>query len=348
METRFTQYIPVISSGEYPPEEFWTEYRCAVKRGLRKKNQPAPEHLGIPFLNWEEEGAIEDIVFECYNFLIARIRRLMERRDSEPDLDGMFHRNIDNCIYELQRKFDPVGNAVFQNVKGGVESLLNGGLMESSPLSKARIESETRLCFEGGNLKKPSDPDTVSRAVSESRVWEDQLEEFTKISPSATELAVNGLKQLENSGITAFVFRDLLNALKPAARNLARQKGLSPHFERTGKENTNLSVSYQDNDQDNDSKLKEILENARTVDPDISYDVRELFKQTIQNARERINESRFHFDKKRNLLRVVTELETISESNEDIPPGAELARRLDFPPQTMSDYWGFIFPERRK
>ena len=99
MTTRFSQYIPIlyneVGNGQRNwdniPEAFLEPYTSAVIGGLKRKNWPRPEYLGLTYDDWKKEEAKRDITYECYLFLLKRINNLANRYKSEPNLDPMFH-----------------------------------------------------------------------------------------------------------------------------------------------------------------------------------------------------------------------------------------------------------------
>ena len=158
----FTEYIRSLETGSGAPEHqhfaaVWEKLRSAMIAEMKKRglwNAP-PGYLGIHgTASWSDEDAFEEIVADCYAFILDRLPSLRTHLKAKANVEGLFFRCISNFLHDTQKKHDPVGFQVFATLKAALRRLLDDGtlyVLEGNP----KISNDTVLGFTPGGIPAP-------------------------------------------------------------------------------------------------------------------------------------------------------------------------------------------------
>lgn len=238
MQLIFTEYIERLSPAGDPPsrESFarvWGELRRLLELELRRRSlwDAPPSYLGVygrP--RWVEapitadrgpgrEDGLEELVADLYQYVfIDRLGALVAQLPKKPSIEGLVLRNLRNFLYELQKKFDPLGFRIFQLFHEAVTRAVDTGelfLLTGDP----KIRNETVL-----GSRPEADPEQISTVPEEIfEAWNEVLlPELVVGKGKAREWVIDTLqallRRLPSEGVDAFKFRDLLAPLKTQAR----------------------------------------------------------------------------------------------------------------------------------
>lgn len=131
MASVLTEHVRTFGPTSDPTGQVLPAMERLLRYRMRQKNllSAPPEFLGYPAVaNWSAPGAFEDIVVDCYIFAIAqRVTALQNQLRIKPNVDGLISRNVANFLLERQRKHDPIGYAVFGNVRGAAQDAGDAG-----------------------------------------------------------------------------------------------------------------------------------------------------------------------------------------------------------------------------
>lgn len=240
MKRVFTNYLSSLTAAGEPPgidayDEVCGHLRAVLITELRRRGlwSSLPSFVGIPAASWQEEGALEELVFDAYAFIfIHRLNGLTHQLEVRSNVDGLIIRNVRHFITERQRKADPLGYRVYDRLRGAVERLLELGHIHLRGHSPATKESETEstgrlprlhnnsvLAFEN-QLSPLADPSALTAPVS---MWNNRrMPELVTAEgrgvPRVIEDLADDVASLQDMGIRAFRFQHLAKALKDDAR----------------------------------------------------------------------------------------------------------------------------------
>lgn len=215
-------------------QPMWEELCRELRRELRRRRlwELSPSILGVVGMaRWQEEPvggslrgrsleALDELASGAYQFIfIDRLAALRRHLEAKGEIEGLVRRNVRNFIYETQRRHDPLGTRIFAIVKSGVELALERETLHLLA-GGAKIANDTLLGTRNGAAEQPG---VDERLVELTKAWNDELLEpmMTANGKHRTQLVVelaDRLASLEEEGVHAFTFGDLITPLKRDAR----------------------------------------------------------------------------------------------------------------------------------
>jgi len=232
MNSVFTHFIRSLDSPDAPPEmaafeALLDELRWALIWKLKRRFlwSASPAYLGVyGSSSWSDPGALDELLVDCYEFIfIDRRRALRAQLELVENIDGLVSRNINNFLYELQKRHDPLGFRIFTALKTATLSAIETQTLHIV-LGSQKITNQTILGFapgsDPGGARDEAQGSDLSRSV---QVWNDDLlpDLITADGKARRRLLVRlerHISQLSEQGIEAFQFGKLLNPLKADAR----------------------------------------------------------------------------------------------------------------------------------
>lgn len=231
-ERVFTDYVRALSEGTEPSPELVGALREALGRVLwsemkrRGLSDGPPSWLGV--FGWERweppgggsgEGALEELLAECYAFIFAnRLRSLEAQLRVKPNIEGLIFLNVRHFLHERQKAHDPLGAQVFEVLQSAVREAVAAGELRVLE-GDERVRNDTVLAFEAGEMPRAAVPD-LRRAVA---VWNDDLlPDLVTLRGRRQEEIVERLRKrlpdLRAKGIASFRFKDLVDPMKADVR----------------------------------------------------------------------------------------------------------------------------------
>lgn len=205
------------------PSQVLTVLKRLLGYHMRSQNLlfAPPEFLGYSNLkNWSVPDAFEDIVIDCYLFaIVQRITSLQNQLKIKANVDGLISKNVHHFLIERQRKYDPIGYAVFANLRGGAldAATCNEILLEKLKSGKLLNQSILRL---GENLSAPpANSDHIRASLEIIPKWAATVRTLTKISENGRAWVRDFLRRLADAGIMAVVFGDLVDVVAKRVRS---------------------------------------------------------------------------------------------------------------------------------
>ncbi|MEM1178497.1 MAG: hypothetical protein AAGM22_09140 [Acidobacteriota bacterium] len=211
-------------------DAFWTALSRAVRRELNRRGlwTSPPRYLGVESTGAWNDEALEELVSECYLFLMRRLRTLHQHLKLKPNVDGLVILNIKNFLYERQKSNDPLGYRIFDIARSAVRLAVEKGAL-SVVGGDPRIQNSTALAFPPATDERPGAPIESRRdqaqqlAADRCARWVDALIPDLLLANGRRRLEVAErlaelLASLEVEGVHHVAFKTLVDGLKDAAR----------------------------------------------------------------------------------------------------------------------------------
>lgn len=194
---------------------------AVVASRLRRRGlwRAPPSFLGYDDLvAWSEPSSLRLLAFEAAHACVkGRERSLRARLKTWDSIDGLMLKNIDWFLAEKQRKADPVGAAIFSNVKAAILLGVEAGLLvHEQPVGQSQIAAYAVA---------PADPLTTEYVTLEAlacllEVHEGWLALCRDVVRSGGLVQQKLHQHLESTlpAGTRFKLYDLVAAIAPSAR----------------------------------------------------------------------------------------------------------------------------------
>jgi hypothetical protein len=224
MASVFTEHIRNFGAASDPVGPVLMELQRLLAHHMRRKRlySAPPRFLGYSgVLRWAALDAFDDIVVDCYTYAIAeRVAALRNQLKIKPNVDGLISRNVSNFLLERQRKYDPIGYAVFGNVRGAASEAATAKVIVLDSLDQGKIHNETVLRFSGGPPgASPAPRDLIHDGVKGATGWEEVIQHLTKTTEEGREWVLGLIHQLRRAGIAAVRCGDLVAAIAGRVRS---------------------------------------------------------------------------------------------------------------------------------
>ena len=369
MSEVFTHYLRSLrAEGEPDPESLarvWQALREVLGVEIRRRGlwQSSPSFLGVFGQDrWQRTesaeptaapagrapDALDELAADCYTFIfIQRLQCLRAQLRIKENVDGLVFRNIRNFLHDAQRSHDPLGYRVFVIAHHAISELLDAGrlhLLRGNP----KIRNDSVFGFGSRTESAQAAPSGLREQVA---AWNDELFPDLVTARGRERGAVvarlqNLLAELPRSGVEAFSFKELADALKHDAR--ARwaawwqiAQGETAFEDRGG----------------------ELAEVVRVLDPDSGFEDRDSFRQLVACVESRLRKvraqrrTRDHLAKLWRFLQAFAaeRLATPIEDSEDepgapsppdkLPSHRRLARLLGIPRDRFRDLYATLRAE---
>jgi hypothetical protein len=325
MASVLTEHVRNFDAASDPEGQVLPALERLLRHRMRQKNllSAPPEYLGYPGVpSWAAPNAFEDIVVDCYIFAIAqRVAALRNQLKIKPNVDGLISRNVKNFLLERQRRHDPIGYAVFGNVKGAALEAATAKVIVLENLDRGKLYNETVLRFDGGRPgASPAPPDLIQDAVKGATGWEEVIRHLTETTEEGREWVLGFLRQLRGVGIAAVRCGDLVAAVAGRVRAewAARHADPAAELGREGEDEYEATV--------------------RLVWPDEGLEARDRWERLKGVIPDRIARLDRQERVRERLAGVFAALVRAVEEGEPAPPTqAELAERTGVARATLSD-----------
>ena len=246
-----------------------------------------PAWLGYDGETWDD--SFEDLLIDCYIFSICkRIRGLRSHLKTGKPLDPLIFQNVEWFVTDCQKRFDPIGYAVWQNVMGAVEHAIKSGKLTATGLDKkGKICNATLLtCLASTILSEKS----LNKILCKNKewlnirlklVWNDKRV-YGKLGDVVCDLGLNEVK-----------FKDLVDVMKKEVRQTWQACYTAEALENTAiedfEDDTNQIVKIIGPDtahEDYQSWINLIKQIMRAideldVDPELCQRIRECFFEMV-------------------------------------------------------------------
>ncbi len=183
-----------------------------------------PSLLGYAGNTWDEEESILDLAHDCFDrSILQKLRGLRALLAESGSIDAAVVRNIQNFVWEKQKRHDPTGHAIFQNLKATVAELVEAE--ELIPIATGDAQSGTgfsgdsQYAIRGAAAGNASDEKQLREALLSSGLMFDGLQSFSTIGLSGQEILAKTIVGLKAFGIAVFS----INALKKALTVLVNE-----------------------------------------------------------------------------------------------------------------------------
>ena len=320
MELAFTEYVRSLRPGKPLPSEgfetAWEKLRSVLVSEMKKRSlwYVSPCHLGIyGWTTWQEPEALEELTIDCFRAtILCRLTSLQGLLEVQDNVEGIIFRNVRHFLYEIQKRFDPLGFTAFDVLMRATQNLVDRQelYVVDGPL---RIRNETVLAFS---------PDSRVRSpAAELDDWAGQwagklLPELVTAQGSRRRsleerLAV-ALTDLEGLGVESFRFKDLIDPFKSRIR-------------------TGWGAVWHHSQGEVAFEAEEVAGLVRLVRPDSGFEQRQSYQQLLHCMAETLE--RFEATKKtRAQLRRIWDFLRcqVAESPEDkLPSRRKMADLLE-------------------
>jgi len=216
----------------------------AVKRELHRRGlwDSPPRFVGIEAAEIWCDEAVQELVSECYIFIMQRLRTLHQHLKLKPNIDGLVLLNVKHFLYERQKRCDPLGFRVFDIARSAVrQAALDGTLrvvagdrrIENStvlqPLGRSiaadgsAAETVPAAKVSGKREGSETGSETVGHLQEACRSWVDALMPELLLAHGRQREAVGkrlaqSLGTLNPRYLETVTFKALVDGLKAAAR----------------------------------------------------------------------------------------------------------------------------------
>ena len=221
---------------------------------------------------------------------------------------------------ELQKGHDPLGYAVFGNVKGAALAGVAAKAIVLENLKGGKIHNETVARFTDCGSGPLATPNLILDALKSVTSWEEVLRHLTENTEVGREWVLGFVQQLRGTGISAIRIGDLVAAVAARVRAdwATRHAAPADELAREGEDEYEATV--------------------RMVWPVEGLEARERWEQLKRVIPDRIA----HLDRqervRERLARVFAALVAAVEGSEPDPPSqADLTERTGVPRATLSD-----------
>lgn len=323
MPSVLTEHVRNYGPASDPTGEVLPVLERLLRYRMRQKNllSAPPEFLGYPGVaNWSDPDAFEDITCDCYLFAIAqRIAALQEQLKTKPNIDGLISRNVANFLLHRQRKQDPMGYAVFRNVRAAVKDAAAENELLLTRLQGNKLCAQSILRFGGDRSAQPAARELITTLWD--KVWEreDPLPQLTQMSEAGREVVRGYLQELSAAGVKAVQWGDLIEVIAARVRSDWKARHAAPASELAWEED-------------------EFANLVRMVWPDEELETRERWEKFKREIPERIARLDRQARVRKRLAFVFDALVRAAESGNASPPSqAELIEQTGIPRATMSD-----------
>lgn len=300
MRRRHLGYMPPAMLG-YPQWDNWDEK--ADKRGLR-----APP------------SAFNDLAFDCYVFCIyERFPYLIRAVKKGSEIDGLVRRNVKVFISEQQKKYDPLGYAIYKNVIGATYLVIDEAIIISNMV---RVSNKTLLTFSKYHPTKTlSSKNELLLSLRANKAWSDIKLKLIRQSKIVQKDLSHVIAQLDQFGIKKFFFKDLVSVMK---ENII----IEWYAVNWAQDYEDMAI-FDDEDDDNTLQVEKVEKIEKIIQPDTTYEDLESWREGVSQIEEAIKQSGYQKRVRERLPKLFAELVRYAETDKEEPLSQiELAKRL--------------------
>ena len=332
MDSVLTEHVRTFSEASDPTTDVLPALKRLLRYHMKRRNllSAPPEFLGYPEVaNWSKKNAFDDILVDCYKFAILdRLTALQEQLKIKPNVDGLISRNVSNFLLERQRKHDPIGYAVFANVKEAVNEL-ESQLSPTQPALSVKnrdggkLTSRSILRWGGDQSDQLATSQQIREQLERVSGWTDAVRWLIEISEAGRAWVRDFLGRLPAAGINAVLVGDLVDVLASRVRLDWRSLHATPAQE--------LAMERFDETE------KDFVLTVRIVLPDDSVESRQRWEQLKRIIPQRIASLNRQARVRERLAKVFDALVRVIDSGAEPPTQAELGEQTGIARATLSD-----------
>ena len=295
-----------------------------LKQRMRRRGllTAPPKYLGYDVPRWRGPDAFSDIVVDCYVFAVLdRIEALRNQLLVCDNVDGYVARNIDNFLFERQKRYDPLGYAAFRNVVAAVIQAREAGWLSVGVAPGERLSGRAVVQLaETAGTAPLADLLGLAALVEDAPGWNDILPHLARITELGQEWLTALLCNLKTGGIGTFRVRDLVAVI--AVR--ARKDWIARH-----------ATPPQDLAEEGNEEFGQLV---RWIAPDQSLEHRDRWEMLKREVPKKIAGLDRQERVRARLARLFSVLVKAIDSKEGaVPTQVELTRQLGVPRSTVSD-----------
>ncbi len=221
MSTPLTEHVKDLAKGSPSLSDlFLSTLKSLVRSELRRRNlwNAPPSFLGYDAPNWISEIAFDDLTHDCYlHAILKRKDSLAAQSQQKESIDGYIRLNIRNFFTERQRKYDPVGYAVYQNLKEATLVEWRNGTIQIDPEPNPKLSRIADVILQSNTRALPTSREVIRNTIRRSEVIQSQVETLCTSSQVGVQGARRVLGELRQS-INCYTVEGLANELSQFVR----------------------------------------------------------------------------------------------------------------------------------
>lgn len=207
-------------------DQMWDGLRAILRRELSRRDlwRHSPGFLGLYGSDRWDDQTLDDLTQDCYLFVIHERRRaLVAQLRNRHDIHGLIVRNVRSYLFETQRRHDPLGFRVYEQLQLAARNLARDGELDIVR-GDSRVRNDTIMEFT--TLEPSFEPIASASPAALADVGARWCDQLLPDLVAARGHAVRGLQQrlqacfreLPDQDAPRFRFGDLVDAVKGEAR----------------------------------------------------------------------------------------------------------------------------------
>lgn len=188
-----------IPSGQQINAILEKQLKLLVRSELKRKNllSQSPTLIGYDGDSWNDEEVLRTLLYDCYAHVFCRnLKSLLEGFHINGNSDGTIRLHVRNYLGDQQRQVNPIGCAVYSNLKAAVHLLLVEEVVAIEPIQRITGNTTIRLkdgeCVERAILEELFSSDADWSAAFRKSVGE-SVETRRNLVKLIPRLPINGI-----------------------------------------------------------------------------------------------------------------------------------------------------------
>jgi hypothetical protein len=244
-------------------------------------------------------------------------------------VEALLRQKVRWFLTDRQRKHDPIGYRVFENLVATVQAMLDDGAIAAANLVRGKVRNPTVVRLTAAEPGPPADTDELARVIDHDPEWSAVLLRLAKLGRGAQRLLRERLDRFPTVGVRAFQVGELGGLLKSRARAANRS------WNRPAGEDS-ASAGRDDGDLSRTSELG-----------DRYFTSEEVLVSFGRRVREAIERSDFTDKVRRRMLVVLDDWLKYLAAGQDTPKVREWAIQLGLPKSSLNEYRNNLLPFMR-
>jgi hypothetical protein len=262
LKSRFTPYILALKKESSLPHELLKAIGDALYFEMKKRGlwDNSPSWLGYGGERWQKDSDEFNQLVErfCYKSIFTRLNSLQARVKKGQNIDIFVIKNIGYDLSRVQRSYDPIGYAVYENLSFAIMRLVDVGIIKLCHHLKnwkTKIHQYELLAFASCHPIIIADEKSMSEAIKKSFFADIRfLIKLAKKDKQLEKPLCEKICQLRQSNINGFQFYSLIEPVKKEVRSLT--------------DNRRTSYQIDNNEINRDDKDREINSDDEETEPD--------------------------------------------------------------------------------
>ncbi|MFO0870288.1 MAG: hypothetical protein U0935_15270 [Pirellulales bacterium] len=321
-DSAFTRHVRYFGTADDDAQAAVEALRLLLKRRLKRRGlqlQP-PSYLGYSGPDWRDEGTFEELLFDCYSYVfVQRIIGLRNQARVRWQIDGLITLNVDHFLTERQQRHDPIGYAMFGNVRAALKQGEKEGQWSCDPSSVDQEVANTTVVWRTGKREPTcwTRDQLLARLESEAS-WPEAVPSLVKCSKQGQAWVKAFLVRLWQSDSAPVRVGELVATLAGLAREVWRIRHALPPS----------ATAFE-----GDEEFGQVV---RVLTDDESTDERDRWEWLTGRIEKALEESPLQARRRTKLLEEFAWLSQVVERH-DIPSQAQLCQELGIARTTASD-----------